>query len=1107
MKKLICFSIMCMFLLTSVSAFDFDNSLRYEEQDMKVTFENIWGLPFFGSDLGTAELKSHDSVNQVREVAAGNSITMWYDFDFKDIQKNGLGNVYFTDKKTGEIIERDFKYVYWVTEERERNIYGKGNCITNSNGTSCEQIIVDVEKYEWEGWLPYNSKDIPKGKITIGIKTFVEMNDYVDGVWEIVGQKVERHAEWLQSFNVGLMHVWSFEETSAIKLRDEVSGITNMSEVGSPSNVTGIIGDAYFFGDGDHLVNATPFLDLPVGASDRTVCMWIFATDITTNPFFFGYGGGGNNQRFSFLVLAASSKVRLLLGGTVDAEIDSVDVMNVNSQQFICGVEDSGTQRLYINATAQGTAGNTLDTQVTSVYIGAHDVNPTEDWRGRIDEVMFWNRTLGQPEIENIYLAMLDGNGFTDVFQALDVTLNTPANDTNSSSPSVTFNCSSTDDVVVLNLTLIIDDVDNQTITGTDNNLSIQTTENIADGIHNWTCRASDGTGVLDPVTATARTFTIDSVPPSIDIIIPSGVIDIFTIGNLLELNVSFSDSNLETCLHEYNGINTTFVCATNTTFTPVIGVKEITVYANDTFGNLARNNTAWNYTLKLNSNTSRNNFTYETAEETFSVNVTANGSSEVSANFFWNGTSFGAATKSGDNSEMVFSKTIQIPTITAKGLHPFFWSFNFGSQNINSSSTDQDVSVSNLTLCSVFPQNFSFINFTFQNETISQEKTTAIIGSTFTYWLGDGTVNKTLTFSNASENPEYVFCFSPENRTVNVDYEILYNNAESQQRISIATSILSSVTTNVVLSLLPTSLGLFTQFRTEDSIGNTLATVKAVITTIIGGGTITSGIDFTDSSGIVVFFLNPDRTYTGTFTKSGFVNNIFSFVPITDTRTVIMGSGVVAPGGSNITENITTYEIKPFNSSLSNSTTFTFSFEVAGNSEITLISMNITNSSGFQVAFESNAGTGIVSTNLNTGTNQSFIGTFIIKTGEETLTISKLWIIGDVFEGDYSLHKQLRLFTEYGFGDFWKYLIVILSIAGVLIFMSSGEVIDTSESKVMVVVLMIWGWSLVGWLDNPAVVSTTGLAQFSRQYGIAILTTLAGFIFIFRKIFRLVTT
>ena len=78
----------------------------------------------------------------------------------------------------------------------------------------------------------------------------------------------------------------------------------------------------------------------------------------------------------------------------------------------------------------------------------------------------------------------------------------------------------------------------------------------------------------------------------------------------------------------------------------------------------------------------------------------------------------------------------------------------------------------------------------------------------------------------------------------------------------------------------------------------------------------------------------------------------------------------------------------------------------------------------------------------------------------------------------------------------------VILIMFGIVIFMSSNELADNNESKIAVVILLIWGFSVIGWLNNPAVVSTTGIAQYGRQYGIAILSTAAALFFFIRRVF-----
>ena len=72
---------------------------------------------------------------------------------------------------------------------------------------------------------------------------------------------------------------------------------------------------------------------------------------------------------------------------------------------------------------------------------------------------------------------------------------------------------------------------------------------------------------------------------------------------------------------------------------------------------------------------------------------------------------------------------------------------------------------------------------------------------------------------------------------------------------------------------------------------------------------------------------------------------------------------------------------------------------------------------------------------------------------------------------------------------------------------MSQKEIVETSESKIAVTLLLVWAFSIVGWLDTGLATSTTNsginrLAEFSNQYGIAILSTGATMFFIMRRVF-----
>ncbi len=499
------------------------------------------------------------------------------------------------------------------------------------------------------------------------------------------------------------------------------------------------------------------------------------------------------------------------------------------------------------------------------------------------------------------------------------------------------------------------------------------------------------------------------------------------------------------------------------------------------------------------------NGSTFETAQEFFSIDFMTNGSVLTVPRLFYNGSFLTATSVNTGGDNYTLSKTLQISI--NNGTRKFKWNFLIDGIDTNSTEQTQQVGQTIFDLCNT-TFTTRYINFSFRNETLGQEHINASFDSNFQYWLGDGTVNKTLNFLNISENRFYTFCFSPSNKGVRSKFEIRYNNIHSQQRTFLSElSLFTNVTANQILYLLPTSLGLFSPFQTVTSTGDPISNVKAIITRLLGSTTITSTIGFTDGSGFVTFFLNPDQLYTGTFSKSGFEDVSVSFTPSTTTRTVIMGGGLVGVGnGTQIVLN-TTYQITPFNSSLNNNTDYVFGFNVTSDRGINFISMNITNISGFQLGFQSGTSAGFISEIINTGNHTRIIGRYVIKSDSETITTSKIWTVGVEFIGDYSIFNQFTLFLTYNFKDFLRILIVLMIVIGTLIFMSAGEITDTSESKIAVALLLIWVFSLLGWLDTGLLVNSANsniniLGKFSSQYGIAILSTAAGSFFLLRRIF-----
>ncbi len=181
------FMLFSVFLVGSVSAVEWDNKLTYSNNDLKVELTNWFG---FGVDYGTAELKSHKSVDEIRQVLIGDPVVMWYDSDFKDLYENGLGEIEIKDMKTGKFISKNWSYVYWGNESYEVPTYSK---VISENGTSSFKINGSEIKYK-EKWLDYNSRDIPKGKIRIGVKVNIGFEETLDIFWTIGGKKVTKHA-------------------------------------------------------------------------------------------------------------------------------------------------------------------------------------------------------------------------------------------------------------------------------------------------------------------------------------------------------------------------------------------------------------------------------------------------------------------------------------------------------------------------------------------------------------------------------------------------------------------------------------------------------------------------------------------------------------------------------------------------------------------------------------------------------------------------------------------------------------------------------------------------------------------------------------------------
>lgn len=996
--------ILCMILLTgSVSAFNFDNSVKYSNNDLKVDFVNSFGL---GKDLGSAELKSHNSVDEILEVGTGNQVVMFYDFSFNELYENGLGEITFTDQRTDEEVERNYKFVYWgdIEVNNYETICEEVSIENGTLVTNCEQIVTGthIEK----GWVDYNSLDVPKGKIRIGIEVEVRVGDFIDGVWEIVGKKVSRHAQWTQDLNTNLIAYWNFNESSGNLLDLTGNGYNGVLSGGVSQGETGIIENGYYFNDSES--GWIGFNDINLTGQSFTVNEWFYFED-STNEYFIGNDKENGENTFRLGIRQATGNWWFYFGGGSTANEGAS--ATTGAWVMITGIYDAGADNMtmYVNAGVQ-INDDSYDIGNNNVIINAMSRGDgTEYIKGYGDEVGVWNRTLSSDEITQLYNS---GSGITWTLLLSDypsVTLNSPINYYNSTSQTINFNCTASDDINLANVSFYLDGVLNYTNSSGLNNTDYIFSRTLTDGEYNWTCEATDNES--QTTTASYRYFGVDSISPNITIIYPtngSTYTDNYTTSATKEITMNWttSDTNLDTCWY-YNGTaNTTIACGNNATFNISYGTHTFKIYANDTFGHLTEEDVTatWEYRVLENSRT-YNATSYETADEGYSVNVTANSSlTGVSLNY--NGSSY-SMTNEGSG---IYSYSRTLPESWV-GNNSFNFSFTYSGDTINSSTDYQNVLGVVFDLCNA-TLTTAFVNYTFKDEGNLSAITAQIPTSTFTYWLGDGSVNKTLTFTNTTENLRYEFCFSPSDRTLNVDEYIQYKNAGSPQRIyNPSQTTFTNVTTNKTLYLLSTADGLYVTYQVLDSGGDQLQGVDVNATRVISGETVLIGTGQTDSAGAVTFWMNPDFLHTSVFAKSGYTTYTFNHFPTQSTYTITLGpsssSAIIdylrgilysikpAPG-TFLTENTMTNFNLTLNSSYWNLSSF--GFNIYGNQ--TLLTANSSSS----------ATGGILQASANTSNYSSMTMSYYWVINGTTTNASVVWIVYNSTGTDWSI---LNLATD----------------------------------------------------------------------------------------------
>jgi parallel beta-helix repeat protein len=183
----------------------------------------------------------------------------------------------------------------------------------------------------------------------------------------------------------------------------------------------------------------------------------------------------------------------------------------------------------------------------------------------------------------------LAGN-YTVVIGTINITLNSPQNGIYLRNSTVRFNWSvAAASAVTCNLTRNGTNIAVKICPGNATCGSVNTT---ADGNWNWSVKCWDNTTIGS---STTRNFIMDTAPPALAIVRPLN-----TTYNTTTLALEFTAAGAANCWYYLNGgfVRYTLPGCANTTITATVGRNNITVFANDTAGNL--NSTTMEFRVQL---------------------------------------------------------------------------------------------------------------------------------------------------------------------------------------------------------------------------------------------------------------------------------------------------------------------------------------------------------------------------------------------------------------------------------------------------------------------------------------------------------------------------
>jgi len=773
MQVIVLLSLFSLFLVGTVSAWEFDNIGLYDEGTKTMDIRNAFALPIIGDSIAEVQLIRNTDIC-VYHCEAIMKVTLKEDY------KDPLNELIFKD---GNIKNYEMLFVEFEKYEVNVNDYEQGNCNLLINGTeTCSEILVgshketrtkEIEKQIYD----YQNKELKAGVYYLKLKGEKNPEQSIEWIPTYMGVDIKQWAWWQGAIPT---FYWKLNEPSGdfrYNASDEME-VRNLTNSNAATFVTGKLYNAVEF-------NGTLNRGLHNQSDDRwdilingnfTILFWINTTEAGTWDAIMGGGDDeswGVDEKGWHITHQAGSDVGKIKIETRDGT-SAICNCSINTGEWyrIVIVREGGgatETKIYVNGAINntGTLGPyMLDLSYFGLGYGAGYSWNENNFNGLLDDIAIYNGTIW--DAADVLTDWNNGNGIElDLISAVNVTHHSPANLYNETETNtIDFQCNSTvtGDVLVLgNSSILI--YDNFGVRQVWQSVNIAGTYNITNhsvtlpfGVYNWSC-ITNATDNGNTSYSGNRTVYFSFPEFSLTTILnyPDNAINLTNSSLEFGANFSVIKGNMTNAtLYIWKsdgslfGTNFSEITAGNNETNMSISNLVFSEYLWNVFGcgasstNSTCGFTGSNRTFSIQTNLDAEYYetdVYETSYQPFQINITIPESSIFyDAQLIYNQTSYTGTITDLGNDKYSIIKSIYIPQISAHINISFYWNLLY--EEFSENTTTHNQTILPLVTINITTENcsegfFEAINYTFIEE-LNLTSLNADIKYNFKYGVGN---------------------------------------------------------------------------------------------------------------------------------------------------------------------------------------------------------------------------------------------------------------------------------------------------------------------------------------------------------------------------------